>query len=141
MESEKIAGAAGGRKITGHISQIIGPVVDVAFEGPENEIVLPSIHDAMDIRRDDGRTLIVEVQQHIGENTVRAIAMDSTDGLQRHMKVTARGRSISMPVGDQIKGRLLNVTGERIDGMRPLDRTHEASIHREPPKFDERASR
>ena len=94
----------------------------------------------MTIRRWDGRELVVEVQQHIGENTVRAIAMDSTDGLQRHMKVTALGGSISMPVGDQIKGRLLNVVGERIDGMRPLDRTHEASIHREPPKFDELAT-
>ena len=112
MESEKIAGAAGGRKITGHISQIIGPVVDVAFEGPENEIVLPSIHDAMDIRRDDGRTLIVEVQQHIGENTVRTVAMDSTDGLRRGMEAVSYFRPITMPVGEQIKGRLMNVVGE-----------------------------
>ena len=137
MESEKIAGAAGGRKITGHISQIIGPVVDVAFEGPENEIVLPSIHDAMDIRRDDGRTLIVEVQQHIGENTVRTVAMDSTDGLQRGMKVYPTGGPITMPIGEQIKGRLMNVVGDSIDGMKSLDRTGAYSIHRDPPKFED----
>ena len=123
-------------QIEGYISQIIGPVIDVHFPDLGEERLLPGIHEAMSIRRHNGTELVVEVQQHIGENTVRAIAMDSTDGLQRHMKVMARGRSISMPVGDQIKGRLLNVTGERIDGMRPLDRTHEASIHREPPKFD-----
>ena len=127
-------------QIEGYISQIIGPVIDVHFPDLGEERLLPGIHEAMSIRRHNGTELVVEVQQHIGENTVRAIAMDSTDGLQRHMKVTARGRSISMPVGDQIKGRLLNVTGERIDGMRPLDRTHEASIHREPPKFDELAT-
>ena len=127
-------------QVEGYISQIIGPVVDVHFPDLSRECLLPGIHEAMTIRRRDGRELVVEVQQHIGENTVRAIAMDSTDGLQRHMKVTALGGSISMPVGDQIKGRLLNVVGERIDGMRPLDRTHEASIHREPPKFDELAT-
>ena len=127
-------------QIEGYISQIIGPVIDVHFPDLGEERLLPGIHEAMSIRRRNGAELVVEVQQHIGENTVRAIAMDSTDGLQRHMKVTARGHSISMPVGDQIKGRLLNVTGERIDGMRPLDRTHEASIHREPPKFDELAT-
>ena len=127
-------------QVEGYISQIIGPVVDVHFPDLRRESLLPGIHEAMTIRRRDGRELVVEVQQHIGENTVRAIAMDSTDGLQRHMKVTALGGSISMPVGDQIKGRLLNVVGERIDGMRPLDRTHEASIHREPPKFDEQAT-
>lgn len=127
-------------QVEGYISQIIGPVVDVHFPDLRQESLLPGIHEAMTIRRRDGRELVVEVQQHIGENTVRAIAMDSTDGLQRHMKVTALGGSISMPVGDQIKGRLLNVVGERIDGMRPLDRTHEASIHREPPKFDELAT-
>ena len=127
-------------QVEGYISQIIGPVVDVHFPDLRRASLLPGIHEAMTIRRRDGRELVVEVQQHIGENTVRAIAMDSTDGLQRHMKVTALGGSISMPVGDQIKGRLLNVVGERIDGMRPLDRTHEASIHREPPKFDELAT-
>ena len=124
----------------GYISQIIGPVVDVHFPDVEKKRQLPAINEALAIRRENGAELIVEVQQHIGEHTVRTIAMDSTDGLRRHMKVNSLGRSISMPVGDQIKGRLMNVTGQNIDGMRPLDRTGEASIHREPPKFDELAT-
>ena len=125
MESEKADGAAGGRKITGHISQIIGPVVDVAFEGPENEIVLPSIHDAMDIRRDDGRTLIVEVQQHIGEHTVRTVAMDCTDGLRRgtcevtsafgRADLDARGRADQGPP-DERRGRERSTACSRLDG-------------------------
>ena len=127
-------------QITGHISQIIGPVVDVNFPDLGENHSLPAIHEAMSIPRENNTDLIIEVQQHIGENTVRTIAMDSTDGLQRHMKVTALGKSISMPVGNQIKGRLMNVIGEQIDGMRPLDRSHTASIHREPPKFDELAT-
>ena len=122
----------------GYISQIIGPVVDVRF--PETEGQLPAIDEALSIRRENGTELVVEVQQHIGEHTVRTVAMDSTDGLRRHMRVVPLGRAISMPVGDQIKGRLMNVTGESIDGMRELDRTGEASIHREPPKFEELAT-
>ena len=107
----------------GHISQIIGPVVDVHFEHSENknESNLPSIHDALKIHRPNGKTLIVEVQQHIGEDTVRTIAMDSTDGLQRGMKVISTGKPITMPVGSQIRGRVLNVVGEAIDGMQQLD--------------------
>ena len=127
-------------QIEGYISQIIGPVIDVHFPELGNEHLLPNIHEEMIIYRPDGKELIVEVQQHIGENTVRCIAMDSTDGLQRHMKATAPGQSISMPTGDQVKGRLMNVVGREIDGMRPLDHTHKASIHREPPKFDELAT-
>ena len=79
-------------QIVGHISQVIGPVVDVYFEGTETELVLPSIHDALEIKRPHGKRLIVEVQQHIGENTVRTVAMDSTDGLQRGMNVYPLGR-------------------------------------------------
>ena len=124
-------------QIVGRISQVIGPVVDVFFEGSENEAALPGIHDALEIKRPHGRRLIVEVQQHIGENTVRTVAMDSTDGLQRGMKVYPTGGSITMPAGDQIKGRLMNVVGDQIDGMRELDRTGAFPIHREPPKFEE----
>ena len=124
----------------GYISQIIGPVVDVHFPDVEKKRQLPAINEALAIRRENGAELIVEVQQHIGEHTVRTVAMDSTDGLRRHMKVNSLGRAISMPIGDQIKGRLMNVTGQNIDGMRPLNRTGEASIHREPPKFDELAT-
>ena len=90
-------------QIIGHISQVIGPVVDVYFEGTESDLILPSIHDALEIKRHNGKKLIVEVQQHIGENTVRTVAMDSTDGLQRGMKVFPTGGPITMPVGEQIR--------------------------------------
>lgn len=124
-------------QIVGHISQVIGPVVDVFFEGTDAELMLPSIHDALEIKRANGKRLIVEVQQHIGENTVRTVAMDSTDGLQRGMKVHLMGGPITMPIGDQIKGRVLNVVGDSIDGMRELDRTGAYPIHRDPPKFED----
>ena len=124
-------------QIIGHISQVIGPVVDVYFEGTDAELMLPSIHDALEIKRSNGKTLIVEVQQHIGENTVRTLAMDSTDGLQRGMKVYPTGGPITMPVGDQIKGRLMNVVGDSIDGMKELDRAGAYPIHRDPPKFED----
>ena len=124
-------------QIIGHISQVIGPVVAVYFEGTDAELMLPSIHDALEIKRSNGKTLIVEVQQHIGENTVRTVAMDSTDGLQRGMKVYPTGGPITMPVGDQIKGRLMNVVGDSIDGMKELDRAGAYPIHRDPPKFED----
>ena len=126
-------------QIIGHISQVIGPVVDVYFEGKgiDTDLLLPSIHDALTIKRNDGRILVVEVQQHIGEDTVRTVAMDSTDGLQRGMEVIPTGHPITMPVGNQIKGRLMNVVGEAVDGMRPLSKEGAFPIHREPPKFDE----
>ena len=125
-------------EIKGYILQVIGPVVDVHFDNPSEErITLPRIHDAMEITRQNGKKLIVEVQQHIGENTVRTVAMDSTDGLRRGMEVVALGSPITMPVGDQVKGRLLNVTGDAIDGMKDLNRKGAFPIHREPPKFDE----
>ena len=124
-------------QIIGHISQVIGPVVDVYFEGTDSELMLPSIHDALEIKRPNGKILVVEVQQHIGENTVRTVAMDSTDGLQRGMKVYPTGGPITMPIGEQIKGRLMNVVGDSIDGMKSLDRTGAYSIHRDPPKFED----
>ena len=129
-------------QLIGHISQIIGPVVDVHFERNEksDSDSLPSIHDALKIHRANGRTLIVEVQQHIGEDTVRTIAMDSTDGLQRGMKVISTGRPVTMPVGPQIRGRVLNVVGEAIDGMPSLDESDSLPIHREPPKFEDLAT-
>ncbi len=125
-------------ELIGHISQIIGPVVDVFFDlTAKEEFKLPAIYDALSIDRGDGRELIVEIQQHIGENTVRTVAMDSTDGLSRGLKVVALGRPISMPVGDQVKGRLMNVIGDSIDGMKPLDKTGSNPIHRLPPKFED----
>ena len=126
-------------QITGHISQIIGPVIDVFFdtEGQEAEKVLPKIHDALKIDRGDGRDLIVEVQQHIGEDTVRCVAMDNTDGLHRGLEAIPLGSPIQMPAGDQIKGRMLNVIGQPIDGMKQLDMKGAYPIHREAPTFEE----
>jgi len=124
-------------ELIGHISQVIGPVVDVYFSMEESEATLPSIHEALEIKRSDGKTLIVEVQQHIGENTVRTVAMDSTDGLQRGLRARCTGQPITMPVGPQIKGRLMNVVGESIDGLSSLDREDAYPIHRDPPKFED----
>ncbi|WP_080904716.1 F0F1 ATP synthase subunit beta [Parabacteroides sp. Marseille-P3160] len=126
-------------QIKGHISQIIGPVVDVSFELPDETetLQLPSIHDALEINRPDGKKLIVEVQQHIGEDTVRTVAMDSTDGLKRGLEAVSLGAPIQMPVGDQVKGRLMNVIGDAVDGMPDLDRRGSYPIHREPPKFED----
>ena len=125
--------------LIGHISQVIGPVVDVYFEGKDIDtaLLLPSIHDALTIQRVDGRMLYLEVQQHIGEDTVRTVAMESTDGLRRGMEVLPTGSPITMPVGEQIKGRLMNVVGEAADGMKALDKEGSYPIHREPPKFED----
>ena len=122
----------------GHISQVVGPVVDVHFEfSPEEEKKLPLIHEALHVERTNLSPLVIEVQQHIGEDTVRCVAMDSTDGLKRGMKATCTGASISMPNGKQIRGRVMNVTGDPIDGLDRLDDKGALPIHREPPKFDE----
>ena len=119
----------------GEILQVIGPVIDVSFEKSGED--LPNIHDALEITRPDGSLLIIECQQHIGEHTVRAIAMDSTDGLRRGMEVIATGAAIMMPIGEQIKGRLLNVTGEAIDGMEKLDKKGGYEIHGDPPRYED----
>ncbi|MCI7434043.1 MAG: F0F1 ATP synthase subunit beta, partial [Prevotella sp.] len=125
--------------INGRISQIIGPVVDVYFDtqGQDAEKVLPKIHEALTVKRPDGSNLIIEVQQHIGEDTVRCVAMDNTDGLQRGLDVVPTGSPITMPAGEQIKGRMMNVIGQPIDGMKTLDMTGSYPIHRPAPKFDE----
>lgn len=125
--------------VVGNISQIIGPVIDVHFDlnGGNEAAELPRIHDALTIQRGDGKTLIIEVQQHVGEDIVRAVAMDSTDGLHRGMQVVNTGKPISMPVGSQIRGRVMNVTGDSIDGMGELSKTDSLPIHREPPKFED----
>ena len=120
--------------VTGKVVQVIGLVVDVSFENAKE---LPNIYDALEIKRPDGRTLVLEVEQHIGEHTVRTIAMDTTDGLKRGVEVIATGKPISMPIGDQIKGRLFNVVGEPIDGIGKIDKSKGYPIHREAPQFDE----
>ena len=126
-------------QINGHISQVIGPVIDVTFEteGQNANEVLPRIYDALKVKRPDGSDLILEVQQHIGEDTVRTVAMDSTDGLSRGLEVIQTGAPIRMPVGNQIKGRLLNVTGDAIDGMKSFALDDAAPIHHAPPKFED----
>ncbi|MBQ4376191.1 MAG: F0F1 ATP synthase subunit beta, partial [Bacteroidales bacterium] len=117
----------------GRISQIIGAVVDVTFD---DDATLPDIYDALSVRRNDGSNIILECQQDIGENTMRTIAMDSTDGLERGMEVVELGGPISMPVGENINGRLFNVIGDTIDGMEAPVCEKRYSIHREPPKFE-----
>jgi F-type H+/Na+-transporting ATPase subunit beta len=121
------------QKIIGKISQIIGPVIDVYFD--EN-VPLPNIYDALEVTNENGNVIVLECQQDIGENTIRTVAMDSTDGLSRGMEVVSTGRTISMPVGDIIKGRLFNVIGNAIDGMPAVSRERVASIHRDPPLFE-----
>ena len=121
-------------EIKGIISQIIGPVVDVHFDDVKS---MPAIYDALKVQREDGRTLIIEVQQHIGEDTVRCVAMDSTDGLKRGIEAISTGEPIEMPVGNMIRGRVLNVMGDAIDGLGAIKSESTLPIHREPPKFED----
>jgi len=117
----------------GKIKQIIGAVVDVSFADSS----LPDILNALEIQRKDGSKLILETQQHLGEDSVRAIAMDSTDGLTRGVEVTDLGQPMSMPIGEAVKGRLFNVVGEAIDGIGPVSKERNSPIHRKPPSFDQ----
>ncbi|MBS1652157.1 MAG: F0F1 ATP synthase subunit beta [Bacteroidetes bacterium] len=118
----------------GKISQVIGPVIDVKFDLDGGK--LPNILDALEIVR-NGQKVILEVQQHIGEDTVRTVAMDSTDGVYRGLEVVATGKAITMPTGDKIKGRLFNVVGEAIDGINDVNNQGGYPIHRQPPKFED----
>ncbi len=119
-------------KNTGKVVQVIGPVVDVSFADAQT---LPNIYDSLVIKKADGSELVLECQKHIGEGAVRAIAMDATDGLSRGTEVINTGSPIIMPVGDKIKGRLFNVTGDTIDGIGQLSKEGGYAIHREAPKF------
>jgi F-type H+-transporting ATPase subunit beta len=121
----------------GKITQVIGPVVDVSFEDSDS---IPSILDALEVIKSNGQRVVLECQQHLGEDRIRTIAMDSTEGMQRGMKVTPLGSPIKMPVGEGIKGRLFNVIGEAIDGLAPVDNTNGNSIHRSAPKFEDLAT-
>ncbi|MDT3402687.1 F0F1 ATP synthase subunit beta [Mucilaginibacter terrae] len=118
----------------GKISQIIGPVVDVSFS---DDAHLPKIYSALEITKSNGQKIVLEVQQHLGEDRVRAIAMDSTDGLLRGMPVTDLESPIRMPIGDDIKGRVFNVVGDAIDGLSNLDKTGGRAIHATPPRFED----
>lgn len=116
---------------TGKIKQVIGAVVDVHFDG-----ALPEIFNSLELKRDNGDTLVLEVQQHLGEDSVRCIAMDGTEGLIRGTAVTDTGKAIAMPTGEAIRGRLFNVTGDPIDGLPIVDKSNGRPIHNKPPLFE-----
>lgn len=119
---------------TGKVSQVIGPVVDVIFGGEKE---LPNILDALEVTKNNGAKVVLEVQQHLGEDRVRTIGMDSTEGLVRGMEVTNLGSPISMPTGESTRGRLFNVIGEAIDGIEQPEAEGSLPIHRDAPRFDE----
>ncbi|MFT6866141.1 MAG: F-type H+-transporting ATPase subunit beta [Cyclobacteriaceae bacterium] len=119
----------------GKITQVIGPVVDVTFSAEGSK--LPRILDALQVVKADGTKVVLEVQQHLGEEAVRTIAMDATDGMMRGMDVEDLGSPISMPIGDDIKGRLFNVVGEAIDGMPQPEGKKRLPIHRSAPRFED----
>ena len=118
----------------GRVAQIIGAVVDVRFDEGET---LPEIYDALRVKKEDGSYLILEVEQDLGENTVRCISMDSTDSLQRGLEVENLGEPITMPIGEDINGRLFNVIGQTIDGIQEIKTEKSYPIHRDAPKFEE----
>lgn len=120
----------------GQVVQVIGPVVDVEFQAS----AVPEILDALSITRDGEDALVLEVQQHLGENRVRTIAMDSTDGLTRGTAVENTGQAIAMPIGEDIRGRLFNVVGKAIDGLPQPKSEARRPIHAEPPSFDDLAT-
>ncbi|MFN4286717.1 MAG: F0F1 ATP synthase subunit beta [Lacibacter sp.] len=117
---------------TGKVKQVIGAVVDVQFDGK-----LPEIYSALELKRPNGDVLVLEVQQHLGEDSVRTIAMDGTEGLVRGMEVVDTGRNIVMPTGEAINGRLFNVTGDPIDGLPPVSKANGRPIHAKPPAFEQ----
>lgn len=121
----------------GTVTQVIGPVIDVSFEGGKENI--PPIYTALKVERDNGEELILEVEQHIGENIVRCVAMESTDGVHRGVKVLNLDRPIAVPTGNQVKGRLLNVIGDSIDMLGDLNRDNLRPIHQPAPAFDDLA--
>jgi F-type H+-transporting ATPase subunit beta len=125
-----------GDHTNGHIVQIIGVVVDVAF--PEGH--LPEIYNALEIPRDDDTTITLEVEQHLGEDRVRTVSMNATDGLTRGMTVTDTGAPISVPVGQAALGRIMNVTGDPIDGQGPIEAEVRLPIHQPAPALSELAT-
>ncbi len=121
---------------TGEVVQIVGPVIDAQF--PADSV--PDIMHALEIIREDGSRLVLEVQQHLGENRVRTIAMDSTEGLPRGTRVVNTGRPIAMPYGPEIRGRLFNVIGEAIDGLPQPAEEGRRPIHAKAPAFEDLAT-
>jgi len=126
----------GSAQSKGKIVEIVGPVVDAEFKADE----VPDILDALIVQSEDREDLILEVQQHLGERRVRAIAMDSTDGLQCGQEILTTGQPISVPIGEEIRGRLFNVVGQPIDGLPEPDVDEYRPIHRKAPNFEDLAS-
>jgi len=123
----------------GRVKQVIGPVIDVSFSGDGSTI--PDILNALEIKKPNGEILVMEVQKHLGEDSIRAISMDSTDGLTRGVEVVDTGLPISMPTGEAIKGRLFNVVGQAIDGIGEVPKGDTAyPIHRQPPNYEDLAT-
>lgn len=119
----------------GRIAQVIGPVVDVSFDDEQAKI--PKIMNALHVYREDGSTLVLEVQQHLGEDIVRTVAMDSTEGLVRNMEVNDTEAPIRVPIGENIRGRLFNVVGNNIDGIQQVETEDNRPIHQTPPRYEE----
>src|SRR5690554_401165 len=136
MEAKNLRTNNAGSPGEGEVIQVVGPVVDVQFPS-EN---LPNILDALVIDNADGHPLVLEVQTHLGEDRVRTISMDSTDGLQRGVKVRSTGKPIAMPVGPEIRGRLFNVVGRVIDGLPQPKAEDYRPIHADPPAFEDLAT-
>jgi ATP synthase F1 beta subunit len=134
MRKAAFSSAAAGKSVSGAITQVIGAVVDVRFDGP-----LPKILNALEVQDNDSR-LVLEVAQHLGENTVRTIAMDGTDGLVRGQAVEDTGAPISIPVGPETLGRIMNVIGEPIDGRGDIGEKQRFPIHRPSPTLTEQGS-
>ena len=121
------------KNAVGRITQVMGAVVDVQFDGE-----IPSILDALEVKRADGSVLVLEVAQHLGENSVRTIAMDTTEGLTRNDKAEATGSPITVPVGPEVLGRIMNVIGDPIDDRGPVETKQRFPIHRAAPLDDNR---
>ena len=121
---------------TGHVIQITGPVVDVEFPAGR----LPAIYNAIEIERPGGASLTCEVQQHLGNNWVRSVAMTTTDGLARGLPVRDTGAPISVPVGEATLGRVFDVLGLPIDGKGPVETEVRLPIHRQAPAFDQQTT-
>ena len=120
----------------GRVIQITGPVVDIEFPAGK----LPSINNAVEIQREGMEPLTCEVQQHLGNNWVRAVAMTTTDGLARGVEVVDTGAAITVPVGESTLGRVFDVLGHAIDGKGPVEATESLPIHRDPPAFDQQST-
>src|SRR5918996_5009990 len=119
---------------SGHITQVIGAVVDVQFEGH-----LPAILNALETEN-GGSRLVLEVAQHLGENTVRTIAMDTSEGLVRGQQVTDTGQPIAVPVGDETLGRIINVVGDPVDEAGPVKTKTRRAIHQDAPAYTEQST-